>query len=215
MKTPLVLFGATIAVVGYAIEYNALSNLISSKAFPCGPVGVLEGFLPGALDEAREPVDPATESVGANLGASLGTYVNDQTAPAPKPGKTTTTNRSGGKSPDKATTGKRTALPKGGDSRDNMRLGEAMAARKGWTGKQWDDLKALWARESGWQTNADNPTSSAYGIPQILTSYHSADWFRKFKDDPAFQIKRGLNYIRERYGNPSAALQHSDQTGWY
>ena len=38
-----------------------------------------------------------------------------------------------------------------------------------------------------------------------------ANW----KDDAAVQIDWGLSYIAQRYGSPSAAWQHSEQTGWY
>jgi CTP synthase len=36
-----------------------------------------------------------------------------------------------------------------------------------------------------------------------------------FAHDTAVQIDWGLSYIAQRYGSPSAAWQHSEQTGWY
>ena len=86
----------------------------------------------------------------------------------------------------------------------------------GWTGRQWAALDTLWGkRESGWRSNADNPTSTAYGIPQALPgskmSANGADWLT----NPATQIAWGLKYLRARYHDPVRALAHSTRLGWY
>jgi hypothetical protein len=90
-----------------------------------------------------------------------------------------------------------------------------LAAERGWTGAQFDALIALWSRESGWRVNALNSSSCAYGIPQALPgskmSSAGADWLT----NPATQITWGLNYIQGRYGDPAAALAHSDANHWY
>jgi hypothetical protein len=90
-----------------------------------------------------------------------------------------------------------------------------MAAKKHWSGRQWTCLNKLWNRESGWRTHADNPTSSAYGIPQALpgSKMHTAG--RDWRSNPKTQIKWGLGYIHNRYGSPCGAWAHSQQTGWY
>lgn len=101
----------------------------------------------------------------------------------------------------------------GGSPQQNMALGKQMAANMGWSGDQWDALKTLWMHESGWRTNADNPTSSAYGIPQAMTSAHNmpAGYFK----DPRVQIRWGLNYIKGRYGDPSKAWNFWQKNNWY
>ena len=55
----------------------------------------------------------------------------------------------------------------------------------------------------------------AYGIPQALPGSKMATFGANWKDDAAVQIDWGLSYIAQRYGSPSAAWQHSEQTGWY
>lgn len=94
-------------------------------------------------------------------------------------------------------------------------LGKSMAAERGWTGEQWTCLESLWTRESGWRWNADNPSSSAYGIPQALPgskmASHGSDWLT----NPATQISWGLEYIAGRYGDPCGAWAHSESVGWY
>ena len=96
----------------------------------------------------------------------------------------------------------------------NVGLGQLMAARYGWTGGQWNDLYALWQRESGWNNNAQNPTSTAYGIPQFLNSTWAAEGYVK-TSDPAIQIAAGLKYIADRYGSPAGAWAHEMSAGWY
>ena len=97
----------------------------------------------------------------------------------------------------------------------NVALGEQMAARRGWTGAEWDCLDWLWTRESGWNQKARNARSGAYGIPQSLPARKmgaaGADW----RTDPATQIGWGLAYIAARYGTPCTARKHEEHKGWY
>lgn len=104
----------------------------------------------------------------------------------------------------------------GGTPDQNRALGKNLAASLyGWTGPEWDALLALWNRESGWRTDADNPTSSAYGIPQSLPGSKMASVGADWKTNPATQIKWGLQYIKGRYGSPTAAMAHEKSNNWY
>ncbi len=47
-------------------------------------------------------------------------------------------------------------------------VGRLLVADRGWGDAQFGCLNSLWAKESGWRWNADNPTSDAYGFPQSL-----------------------------------------------
>ena len=51
------------------------------------------------------------------------------------------------------------------DPRD---IGRALLAEFGFSADQFGCLDSLWISESDWRVDADNPTSSAYGIPQAL-----------------------------------------------
>lgn len=95
----------------------------------------------------------------------------------------------------------------------NRALGYRLMIEFGFGADQWPALDALWTRESNWNHNADNPTSSAYGIPQALTGTHAMP--AGYMNDPAVQIRWGLNYIKNRYGTPANAWAHSQRTGWY
>lgn len=105
---------------------------------------------------------------------------------------------------------------KGGTPKANMALGRNLAASLyGWTGADWQALKELWMRESGWRSDAVNSASGAAGIPQALPSAHPGLVNNKWMNDPALQIRWGLRYIFGRYGSPRAALAHSDRHHWY
>ena len=72
--------------------------------------------------------------------------------------------------------------------------------------KQYRCVELLWNKESNWNPRADNPKSTAYGIPQLL----------KLKaKDPYIQIDLGLKYIAHRYITPCKALTHHKKTGHY
>jgi cell wall-associated NlpC family hydrolase len=101
----------------------------------------------------------------------------------------------------------------------NVALGKKLAAKRGWTGKEWDALYQLWQHESGWRTNADNPTSDAFGIPQALPGSKMASKGKDWKTNPTTQIEWGMDYIAGRpdYGKPSKAwdLWQKRSPHWY
>ncbi|MGY1761979.1 transglycosylase SLT domain-containing protein [Geodermatophilus sp. SYSU D00779] len=80
--------------------------------------------------------------------------------------------------------------------------------------EQFSCLEKLWGKESGWNPNAQNPTSTAYGIPQFLNSTWASTGIAKTSDGYR-QIDAGLIYIESRYGSPCGAWAHSQSTGWY
>lgn len=100
----------------------------------------------------------------------------------------------------------------------NRAMGQQMAARVGWTGAEWDALDQLWQHESGWNNLAQNPTSTAYGIPQFLDSTWASVGVAKTSDAKQ-QIAAGIKYIQQRpdYGVPSRAwaLWNSRSPHWY
>jgi len=87
----------------------------------------------------------------------------------------------------------------------NRDIGQQLAASWGWTGVEWQCLDNLFERESGWRTDADNPWSSAYGIPQALPGSKMASAGADWLTNPATQITWGLGYIKGRYGTPCGA----------
>jgi len=98
---------------------------------------------------------------------------------------------------------------------DPRTIAKALLAEYGFGAEQFSCLDPLWMGESGWRVNADNPHSSAYGIPQALPgskmSSAGADW----ATNPITQIRWGLGYIRDRYGSPCSAWSYKQGHGYY
>jgi len=98
------------------------------------------------------------------------------------------------------------------DPRD---IARALLGEFGFSSSQFGCLDSLWTRESNWRWNADNPTSSAYGIPQALPGSKMSSAGSDWATNPATQIRWGLGYIKDRYGSPCSAWGHSESHGWY
>ncbi len=98
---------------------------------------------------------------------------------------------------------------------DPRTIARALLAEFGFGEDQFGCLDSLWEKESHWNVSADNPSSSAYGIPQALPgskmSSAGADW----ATNPVTQIRWGLGYIQDRYGSPCSAWGHSQSHNWY
>lgn len=97
-----------------------------------------------------------------------------------------------------------------GDPRD---IARALLPAYGFSSDQFSCLDSLYTSESDWRIDADNPTSSAYGIPQALTELHDlpADYMTSAES----QIRWGLEYIQDTYGTPCSAWSFKSGHGWY
>jgi uncharacterized protein YabE (DUF348 family) len=95
-----------------------------------------------------------------------------------------------------------------------QRIAAGMVLQHGWDAEQFGCLVSLWTKESGWRTDAANP-SGAYGIPQALPGSKMSTVGPDWETDAATQITWGLNYIADVYGTPCAAWGHSQATNWY
>jgi hypothetical protein len=104
------------------------------------------------------------------------------------------------------TAGTTTGTAPAGNGKGIKGMIQGMAASRGWTGDQWAALSNIISHESGFRPGAKNPTSSAYGLFQMLTEKSS---------DPTQQTKDGLNYISSRYGDPGKAWSFWQSHHWY
>jgi len=98
---------------------------------------------------------------------------------------------------------------------DPKDIARALMGDFGFSADQFGCLDSLWTRESNWNPRADNPTSSAYGIPQALPGSKMASAGADWATNPVTQITWGLGYIQDRYGSPCSAWGHSQSVGWY
>ena len=86
---------------------------------------------------------------------------------------------------------------------------------RGWSTAQYNCLVVLWENESSWNVHADNPYTSAYGIPQALPGSKMSTAGPDWQDNATTQITWGLGYIAERYGTPCGAWSFWQGNGWY
>ena len=88
--------------------------------------------------------------------------------------------------------------------------------RHGWTGQQWSDAKWIIGKESGWNPTATNPSSGAYGLFQLNPSSGTLQQYLPDRNpDPAVQANAGARYIKDRYGDPTAARRFWEANQWY
>lgn len=81
----------------------------------------------------------------------------------------------------------------------------------GWGfGKQWDAIDWIINKESSWNPKAANPSSSARGLFQKMTSIHGP-----VEKTAGGQANWGLNYIKGRYGTPVGAMNFHKRKGYY
>lgn len=94
-------------------------------------------------------------------------------------------------------------------------LARALMPEYGLSSAEFGCLDNIWSQESGWNIHADNPTSSAYGIPQALPGSKMSSAGPDWADNAETQIRWGLGYIRDRYGSACGAWGFKSGHGWY
>lgn len=99
------------------------------------------------------------------------------------------------------------------DDADPRDIARALLPSYGFDDSQFACLDALYVSESDWRVDADNPTSSAYGIPQALTSMHALP--DDYMTSAEAQIRWGLDYIEDSYGTPCSAWAFKQGNNWY
>lgn len=90
-----------------------------------------------------------------------------------------------------------------------------LVLKYGWSEYDYECLVKLWNRESSWNPYAVNKRTGACGIPQSLPCKKMRSFGKDYKTNYKTQIKWGLNYIKNRYGTPANAWNHSQRKGWY
>lgn len=81
------------------------------------------------------------------------------------------------------------------------------------------DLKWLIGKESGGRTDADNPTSTAFGLGQLIEANRIA-YAKKLGVSPDTQdynaqLQMMKMYIKDRYGSPTQARRFWESHNWY
>lgn len=108
-------------------------------------------------------------------------------------------------------------VPKGNGNNSKASLqayAKQLLTKYGWAG-QWAAFNNIEMSEAGWDYKATNPTSGAYGLAQALPaskmSSAGADW----RTNGDTQLQWMMQYIKGRYGDPSAAWSFHQKNNWY
>lgn len=104
--------------------------------------------------------------------------------------------------------------PAGGAPSAAAAYARSLAARYGWS-SQWNAINYVAMAESGWNMRARNPSSGAYGIAQFINGPSEYYQYGGNPNTIAGQVTAFFNYIRSRYGSPSAAAAHEAAYHWY
>ncbi|MBF9068721.1 transglycosylase SLT domain-containing protein [Streptacidiphilus fuscans] len=80
---------------------------------------------------------------------------------------------------------------------------------------QLASFDAIISHESGWNVNATNASSGAYGLGQALPASKMASAGADWQTNPATQIKWALSYMNSTYGSPNAAWSFWQAHNWY
>jgi hypothetical protein len=100
-------------------------------------------------------------------------------------------------------------------SQDPRDIARRLLPEYGFSESDFECLDELWVSESDWDPTADNPTSTAYGIPQALTGGTHDNLPADYETNPVSQIRWGLWYIKDSYGTPCSAWEFKQANNWY
>lgn len=84
-----------------------------------------------------------------------------------------------------------------------------------WTSQEISDWSAVITRESNGDPKAMNKSSGAAGIAQFIDGFSEYAKYGGSADSVVGQLTSMKNYIKQRYGTPTAALAHENTYGWY
>ena len=197
VRTTVLLSSVAVAATGATIAGGLLNS-------PASVTNAAADADLGATD--TDAGSPTRDVTAAEIGGREPTVSRSDTRDRPDPAKAAALAADAGE----AMT--RTESLSDSDPRD---IARALLGEFGFGQDQFGCLDSLYTRESGWRWNADNPTSSAYGIPQALPGSKMASAGSDWATNPVTQIRWGLGYIQDRYGSPCGAWAHSQSNGWY
>lgn len=98
---------------------------------------------------------------------------------------------------------------------DPKEIARRLMPEYGLSTEEFGCLDELWMSESDWDPHADNPTSTAYGIPQALTGGTHNNLPSDYMTNPVSQIRWGLWYIKNSYGSACSAWEFKQANNWY
>jgi hypothetical protein len=208
LKTSLTLSSMAVLATGFAVGSGSLS--LSADGGPSS-----------STTSVADPGAAAAADPGASTASGTDTAAELATAEADRAKQVVTRSDSRAKADplkkDTLSLGAGNTMSRTEDLSDEspQDIARALLSTYGWSADQFGCLDSLWERESHWNVYADNPSSSAYGIPQALPGSKMSSAGPDWATNAVTQIKWGLGYIADRYGSPCSAWGHSESHGFY
>ncbi|MGI5454385.1 transglycosylase SLT domain-containing protein [Streptomyces sp. CA-249302] len=108
-----------------------------------------------------------------------------------------------------------TAAPAHAATADSATEAKAIAHQLIPSSAQYAAFSKIVEHESGWDVDATNASSGAYGLVQALPGSKMASAGSDWRTNAKTQIKWGLDYMNSRYGSPTGAWSFWQANGWY
>ena len=101
-------------------------------------------------------------------------------------------------------------------SKDTMKqYAYKLVKEQGWSDNDYNNFVKIVQKESGWKVTAKNKKSGAYGLCQSLPASKMAKYGSDYKTNYKTQLKWCINYVKQRYGNPTNALNFWNKHKWF
>lgn len=194
--------GVAVAATGLAVT----SSLTTRNNAPADPAAATI-----AAAQAKRPETPADQSLAERADRALADHVDRAQEVSRSDRRTARDN----KQVMEQNPGGQVSGTEDLTDQDPRELARRLMPRYGLDPAEFACLNQLWISESDWNHSADNPTSTAYGIPQALTGGTHTDLPDDYVTNPVSQIKWGLAYIRDSYGTACAAWNFKRTRHWY
>jgi hypothetical protein len=170
----------------------------------------------GVAMKDNAPADPAAATIAAAQADRADTPVDeslaDRAVDVSRSDRRTSTDKE--RALDQASGGQVTRTEDLADE-DPREIARRLMPEYGLSESEFGCLDELWMSESDWDPSADNPTSTAYGIPQALTGGTHDNLPADYMTNPVSQIRWGLEYIATSYGTACAAWEFKQANQWY
>ncbi|MEV6175292.1 transglycosylase SLT domain-containing protein [Streptomyces sp. NPDC051954] len=108
-----------------------------------------------------------------------------------------------------------TAAPAQAATTSSATQAQAIAKKMIPSTAQYNAFSKIVEHESGWDVDATNASSGAYGLVQALPGSKMASAGSDWKTNAKTQIEWGLDYMNDRYGSPVGAWNFWQANGWY
>lgn len=197
LRKTFVMTGVAVAATGVAVSGGMVSGTAEYSVADAPVTG-------GAADQAEQSADRGAEIAAERVADREVVVTRAERRKAVDPARKALLSTAPGPA---------TAREESLDDADPRDIAKALLPEYGFDASQFSCLDQLYVSESNWRIDADNPTSSAYGIPQALTQTH--DLPEGYMTSAEVQIRWGLEYIASRYGTPCSAWGFKAGNGWY